>query len=109
LLLNFQLKASILVLSKKEPALSPGILGERGTKVQGAHLRYTASMRTVKLHDPQNTFSGWEGWGLRPNQEERPGVGIPASAEFQAGFPLGKHPPCYKQIADRHTMTPGKN
>lgn len=94
LLLDLQLEASIFVLPKKEPALPSVVPGGRSTKVQGAHSGYTASMRTVKPHDPQNTCSGWKGWGLRPGKEQRTGAGIPAGADFQAGFTPGKHPPC---------------
>lgn len=86
MLLDFPLVASIFVLSKKEPALPSGVPGEPCTKVQGAHLGYTASMRTVKPRDLQNTFSGWKGQGLRPGKEQRTGAGMPAGADFQAGF-----------------------
>lgn len=70
---------------------------------------YSASIRAVKLRDPQNAFRVWKGWGLRSGQEQRTGGRIPAGPDFSAGFPPGKHPPYWKQIAKSHTMTPGKN
>lgn len=81
-MLDFQLDASIFVLSKNQHSYLRYL--EKGVPRCKGH---TASMRTVKPHDPQNTFSGWKGWGLRPGKEQRTGVGIPAVLTFRQVFP----------------------